>query len=275
MPDLQSTRFVSFGEHRAKVEGPIATWYARLQNTLVAWSEVSAVPGALRQADDNEIIVVLPDAGAVLSGHGERAEAPTRSIAILPPGATVIEPKAPGRVIRFFSPVPDAFAALAINGRDYAAPTARANPIGAKFVHGEGSGIRVYPIDGLKSDRPGRPPSFQSETMNVMWIEQDGPHDRAKLSPHSHEGFEEGAVVVAGDYVQHLRTPWASDAGQWREDEHRRCVPGTLTIVPPEVIHTSEALGAGRHIMLNIFAPARADHIKSGMVLNAKDYRPA
>ena len=111
--------------------------------------------------------------------------------------------------------------------------------------------------------------------MNVMWIEQDGPHDRSKLAPHLHEDFEEGAFVVAGDYVQHLRTPWAADARQWRNDEHRTCGPRTVTIVPPAVIHTTEALGAGPHIMLNVFAPARADHIKSGLVLNSNEYKIA
>ena len=81
--------------------------------------------------------------------------------------------------------------------------------------------------------------------------------------------------MIAGEYMQHLRTPWAADAEQWRDDEHVTCKPGTLILVPPTVIHTTEALGPRRHVMLNLFAPARADHIKSGMVLNAQEYSPA
>ena len=111
--------------------------------------------------------------------------------------------------------------------------------------------------------------------MNLMWIEREGASDPAKLDPHSHDDFEECALVVAGEYLQHLRTPWGNDASQWQADEHVRCGPGTITIVPPNTIHTNEALGAGRHVMLNIFAPARADHIRSGMVLNATEYRSA
>jgi oxalate decarboxylase/phosphoglucose isomerase-like protein (cupin superfamily) len=42
--------------------------------------------------------------------------------------------------------------------------------------------------------------------------------------------------------------------------------------LPPTVIHATEPTGSGPHIMLNIFAPARGDHIKNGMVLNSKEY---
>ena len=80
------------------------------------------------------------------------------------------------------------------------------------------------------------------------------------------------ALVVRGDYIEHLRTPWGADASQWHADEHVPCQPGTLIVVPPTVIHATETIGAGQHLMLNVFAPARADHIKSGMVLNAADY---
>jgi quercetin dioxygenase-like cupin family protein len=130
-------------------------------------------------------------------------------------------------------------------------------------------------MDRLAPERPGRPPTIQSETMNVMWIERGSPHDRSQLAPHSHDDFEEGAIVVDGHYIQHLRTPWTADARQWRDDEHRNCGPGTITIVPPTGIHTTEAIDEGRHIMLNIFSPVRADQIKSGLVLNSNEYKVA
>jgi mannose-6-phosphate isomerase-like protein (cupin superfamily) len=247
----------------------------RLQNTLVAWSEVSTVPATLHQDIPGEIFVILPDAGAVLSGGGAKAEAPARSISILPPGPTMIELSSPGLVIRMFSPAPEALARHALNRDDYTAPYAGINPIGAPFAFTGDAGIRIFEIDRFKAAAGKRPPSFQTATMNVMWIEQDGPHNPARLNPHAHEDFEEGALVLDGAYVQHLRTPWAADAGQWRDDEHVTCNPGTLMIVPPTVIHTTGALGTGRHVMLNVFAPARADHIKSGMVLNAREYIPA
>lgn len=253
----------------------VTTRYMRSQNTLVTWSEVSTLPSAIHHDADEETFVILPDVGAVLSGNGAKAEAPARSICILPAGATAIEITAPGRVIRVFSPVPEALARHAINGDDYAAPRTGVGPIGTPLVRIGEPGIRVYAIDEFKAVAGRRPPTFQTATMNIMWIEQDGPTSRAKLNPHSHDDFEESALVIAGEFIQHLRTPWAADAGQWRDDEHVTCQPGTLMLVPPTMIHTSEALGPGRHVMLNLFAPARPDHIKSGMVLNAREYTPA
>jgi mannose-6-phosphate isomerase-like protein (cupin superfamily) len=271
---LNTRHFVALAEHRPVAEGGIATRYARTQNTLIAWSDIAGTSATLRQEPAQEIFVVLPDVGATLVAGNRRMEAPARSICILPPGGSSIELKAPGRVIRFFSPVPEAHAAQAVNGGDYATPHDGVRPIGQPFVPVEGFGIRIYDIDRLKAMAGRRPPSFQTATMNIMWIERDGASDPSKLDPHSHDDFEECALVVSGEYLQHLRTPWGSDASQWQEDEHARCSPGTVTIVPPNVIHTNEALGAGRHIMFNIFAPAREDHIKSGMVLNAAEYRP-
>ena len=253
-------------------ESGIATNYMRLQNALVAWSKISSAGALLEQRTAAETMVVLPEADAVLRADGEGVDAPARSISILPAGASSIEAKAPGYIIRVFAPVPEALASLAINAEDYRLPFAGVNPIGAPLTYSGAPGIRVYPIDQLKAAAGRRPPSFQTGTMNVMWIERDGLTDRTKLDPHSHDDFEEGALVVAGEYVEHLRTPWAADASAWHEDEHVTCRPGTLIIVPPTVIHTTETLGTGRHLMLNIFAPARSDHIKSGMVLNAEDY---
>jgi mannose-6-phosphate isomerase-like protein (cupin superfamily) len=248
------------------------TRHVRLQNTLVAWTEISVIPNIIQQEVAVETLVVLPDAGAVLRADGARVEAPARSICILPAGPTVIEPKARGRVIRFFSPVPAALASLVINGEDYATPRAQTRPLERTFVRVDGPQIRVYEMDRFAPERPGRPPTIQSETMNVMWLERGSPHDRSQLAPHAHDDFEEGAIVVDGDYIQHLRTPWAADARQWRADEHRTCGPGTITIVPPTVVHTTEAIGDGRHLMLNVFAPVRGDQIKSGLVLNANEY---
>lgn len=267
-------RFIAASDAPPMSEHGVATRYMRLQNALVAWSEVLAASATLRQDASAEIFVILPDTGAVLSGNGAKAEASARSISILPAGPTTIHLTSPGRVIRIFSPVPEALAAHAINGADYAARGAGTTPIGAPLAYAGGAGVRIYEIDRFKAAAGKRPPSFQTAMMNIMWIEQDGPHNPAKLNPHAHDDFEEGALVVDGEYVQHLRTPWTIDAGQWRDDEHVTCKPGTLMIVPPTVIHTTGALGTGRHLMANVFAPARADHIQSGMVLNAKEYVP-
>lgn len=152
--NTRQRRFIAAGDAPPIPEHGVSTRYMRLQNTLVAWSEDSADSATLRQDASAEIFVILPDTGAVLSGNGAKAEAPPRSISMLPAGPTTIDLTLPGRVIHIFSPVPEALAPRAING-------------------------------GLR---------------------------RA---------------------------------------------------------------GSGYHLMLNIFAPARADHIRSGMVLSAEEYVPA
>jgi mannose-6-phosphate isomerase-like protein (cupin superfamily) len=267
-------RFVGPDDAAPSSDGGVTTRYMRLQNALIAWSDAAA-GAVIRQGEAHELIVVLPDAGAVLSAGAVDVEASARSICILPAGPSSIALNTAGRVIRAFSPFPEALAGLAPNAVDYATARPGVKPLGAPMVYGGAPGIRVYDIERSKALAGRRPPSFQTGTMNLMWIEREGPTDRTKLDPHSHDDFEEGALVVAGEYVEHLRTPWGPDASQWHKDEHVTCRPGTLIIVPPTVIHTTETRGPGPHLMLNIFAPARADHIKSGMVLNAKDYTAA
>jgi mannose-6-phosphate isomerase-like protein (cupin superfamily) len=274
-PTLRAHRFITLSDAApAGYDNGILTRYMRLQNALIAWSEAHA-NAVLRQDEPNELVVVLPDAGAVLASGAIRIEAPARSICILPPGPSSITLKTSCRVIRAFAPLPAALAVQATNAPDYKEARPGVKPIGSTMVYTGPSEIRVYEIERFKAVAGKRPPSFQTGAMNVMWIERTDPTDPTKLDPHSHEDFEEGALVVSGEYIEHLRTPWGQNASQWREDEHVTCRPGTLIIVPPTVIHTTEALGPGPHLMLNIFAPARADHIKSGMVLNAKDYTPA
>jgi hypothetical protein len=42
--------------------------------------------------------------------------------------------------------------------------------------------------------------------------------------------------------------------------------------VPLNLIHTSEGVGAGRHVLIDIFSPPRRDFISRGWVHNAADY---
>ena len=266
-------RFVEIAAASPIVENNVSTRYMRTQNSLVAWSGSTALPAELALDSAAEFVVVLPDVGAVLTSGNLRINAPARSISIVPAGAATIAWNAPGRAIQIFSPAPDALAARAVNAADYAAPRSGIRPIGVPLAFRGEAGIRVYPIDEWRPVAGRKAPTFQTATMNIMWLEQDGPHDATQLNPHAHDDFEEAALVVAGEYVAHLRTPWTGDARLWRVDEHAPCQPGTLVVVPPTVIHAAEGRGEGLHLMLNIFSPACADHIANGLVLNAGDYR--
>ena len=45
-----------------------------------------------------------------------------------------------------------------------------------------------------------------------------------------------------------------------------------MLIIPPEVIHTSEGVNGGRHLLIDIFSPPRKYFIAKNWVLNASEY---
>jgi hypothetical protein len=111
--------------------------------------------------------------------------------------------------------------------------------------------------------------------MSINVVGYLGPRDRSTLSPHSHTEFEQGSLALRGDFIHHLRTPWGSNADQWRDDEHLPAGSPSLVVVPEHVIHTSEGVHDGQHLLVDIFSPPRADFIAAGWVFNSGDYSSA
>lgn len=194
-----------------------------------------------------------------------------RTAAILPPGPQLLEVEQPGRLFLIATDREEG-APWALNAATYATPDPRVRPIGPPFQRRRG-GPAVYPLDDLPTP-PGndRLKFLQSATMSINWVEYDGPRDRTQLSPHSHADFEQGSLAIDGGYVHHLRTPWGPNADSWRDDLHLPAGAETLLVIPPEVIHTTEGVDTGRHILIDIFAPPRRDFIAKGWVHNAADY---
>jgi hypothetical protein len=261
---------VEFAAHQAQDEDGCATRYARTHHFVVAWSEVTG-GGCLRHAAGRESFVVLPDAGVELTAGGTRCAAPAHSIAILPAGESTIVAATAGTVIRLIEAAPNDAFARAANRGSYEPPRSDLRPIGTPFRRVGPPAPRVYV---LERGTGGTPQSFQTETMSCGWFEQEGPQDPAAVHPHAHGDFEEGSLMVAGSYVQHLRTPWGTDRHRWRPDEHLACGPGTLVVIAPQTLHVAEAVGAGRHVLMNVFAPPRPDHLAKGQILNAAEYVP-
>jgi len=228
----------TFADHPAHVEDGCATRYARTFHFVVAWSEVTA-GGRLRHAAEHESFVILPDTAAELVAAGRCTNAPAHSIAILPAGESTIVTAGTGTVIRLIEAAPAAVVSRAINGGSYERARDDLRPVGAPFRRVGPPAPRVYP---LAAGHGHKPQSFQTETMSCGWFEYVGPDDPAAVAPHAHADFEEGSLMVAGSFVQHLRTPWGTDMQRWRSDEHLRCSPGTLVVIPPQTLHVAEAV---------------------------------
>jgi hypothetical protein len=45
-----------------------------------------------------------------------------------------------------------------------------------------------------------------------------------------------------------------------------------VVVIPPEIIHTTEGVGACHHMLVDVFAPPRDDFIARNWVFNADEY---
>ncbi len=239
---------------------------ATADGTNFSVTQFSGKPGTRHEfRSDGETIFIAPDCPAELVQADRNAVAPTRSVAVVPAGRTTIHFKGTGRIF-----------ALSSGSADRASPPdSRVAGVGLPFVRtGDLWSIDVFAVDELPFP-PGNPrlKFLQSATMSINWVEYEGPRDRRKLSPHSHKQFEQGSLAIEGNFVHHIRTPWSEDAGAWRDDLHLPAGASSLLVIPPELIHTTEGVGPGRHILIDVFAPARRDFLAKGWVHNAAAYR--
>lgn len=247
-------------------------WTGRAQNFAVAWHHAgtAGTRTAFESADETMLIVL--DAAVGISGAQTR-EAPPRSICILPPGAWWLDLQ-PSATCVVLSSLREGAAAAALNEPAYAERDPRIAPVGPPYrALRAGADVRIFPIDSVAAskDKP-RLKMLQTATLSINWVEYEGPRDRHALSPHSHTSFEQGSLALAGDFVHHLRVEWGPDADAWQDDTHARLGSPSLMVVPVHTIHTSEGVGPGRHLLIDVFSPPRADFIAKGWVANSGDY---
>lgn len=250
------------------------TWIARGSNFIVAYSEVT--PGAcLERLDQNdEYCLILPDkkGSATISASGETINLPGFSIAFIPPGHSRIEIQEAGRLIRIFSASSPDLVDICSNKAEFLSsrppvPAFKAwpEPFQRKIHH--------YSLDvqGQK-ERFGR--IFRCSTVMINFLDpRIGLRDVTMLSPHHHDDFEQGSLVLDGAYIHDIRWPWIPDMNAWRQDEHELMAAPSLTVIPPPTVHTSRSVLPGFNQMIDIFSPPRFDFsAKPGWVLNAADY---
>lgn len=249
------------------------TWITRGANFVVAISEVA--PGALLLRADNpdEYMVLLAGTGAIINAPGEQIEAAPETLTIVPPGASAVTAAGQGRVVRVFSSRCADLAAKADNAAVYADGAKEVAPLVPWPAPPAGYRLRNYkPFSYEKPDTNMRLFRCTNLMINVL-TKRSSPRETSKLSPHSHEDFEQASLLLEGDYIHHMRYPWTSDMADWREDEKIEAGSPSVLVIPPNVVHTSRNVGAKRSWLIDIFAPPRLDFSKRpGLVLNAEDY---
>jgi hypothetical protein len=268
MSAYSEPKIIAIKDRAPVLDGGHPTWYVRARSFLVGWTEFVG-PGALLSEAEEEILILLPDTGIDVVSSGTVTSAPPRSVVVLPAGHAELRASESGRLIRLFAPLP-AHAAGFIPEHS-GGPDLR--PLSPAFLRVGKAGPVVHMLDGLPNS-PGMPRAklIQSTTLSINWVEYQGPRDRTLLSPHDHADIEQGSLALEGEFVQHLRTPWMKDANTWRDDLHEHCGAGSLTIIPPHILHTTEGVGDTRHVLIDIFAPPRRDFIAKSQILNASDY---
>lgn len=250
------------------------TWITRGANFVVTVTQ--AVPGTVLERANNadEYMVLLePGAGAVLEAGKDRVESPGDSLTIMPPGASSVRMTTKGLVTRLFTTKAADIVAQASNAAIYADGAPEVAPIKPWPDPPGGFKLRHYKMaDYTKVKNFGR--LFRSTNLMINVFEPTKtPRDPRKLSPHSHNDFEQGSLALSGTFLHHLRTPWIPDMQGWRDDEHAEFKSPSLLVIPAYLIHTTQYVGPEESRFVDIFAPPRMDFSKKeGWVRNADEY---
>lgn len=271
---IRPPSLIEFSRHETQAPAQPHRWTARGQNFAVTYLEASAACAPQEFASGDELMLLNIGGPLEVEGGRQSLTAPSRSICILPPGTWRLTPAAGSRCTIIQSLRGDKDAPGSVNDAAYAAPDPRIAPVGTPYQRlGDGSKAQVLLIDEVKApaDKP-RLKMLQTSTLSINWVEYEGPRNRTQLSPHSHASFEQGSLGLEGDFVHHLRSPWGENADLWQEDRHAQLASPSLMVVPVGLVHTSEGVGPGHHLLIDVFSPPRADFIARGWVANAGDY---
>ncbi len=250
------------------------SWSIRARNFCVAYTWASVGTTLEQAAVPDEHILVVPGATPVRvdAQDGQRSCVSGPAVVIVPPGTSSVTTDGAGAILQVFSSRATAALANARNGDRYSGtePEAAAPP--DRPSRGPGT-LRVYRAADIPEDpsRFGR--ILRTDSLMINWFAPtQGPQDAESLSPHVHEDFEHVSVTLAGEYIHHLRTPWTPRLQDWRDDEHVQITSPSVTIIPPGIIHTTQAVGPGSHELIDVFAPPRVDFAAEAWVVNDGDY---
>jgi hypothetical protein len=246
-------------------------WIIRGQNFVLIYTEPR--PGdAIWSAElASEQVVLLIDEHSGLRGEGEYTGP---ALVVIPPGESEFVSTGNGPIVQLIQSDEVEWAKRAANADSYAEPHPRVAPLEPWPEPVDGYRWRTYPMADVPDEpqRFGR--IFRTRAFMVNFLKPgNGPRDPHRMSPHTHDDFEQCSLVVAGTYVHHIQTPWGRDATAWRPEDHARVGSPSVAIIPPPTVHTSQAIGSGVNHLIDIFAGPRRDFsAQPGWVLNADTY---
>lgn len=251
-------------------------WYARGQNFVVGHVEAQAGESIDRigQPDEYALLIAEGDAVVEVDWAGAVHTVCAGQLAFVPPGDSRIRVTSGGRFCLVATTRSRDLCARCSNAPAYLQVHPHVAPLQDWPAPPGGWRVRRYDLDVPPHEgRFGRIWRCTTLMLNVVpeafWLSR-GP---TQLSPHHHDSFEQGSLVLKGSFVHHLRWPWTPDRTRWRDDVHASCGSSSLAVIPPHVVHTSEPVGPGPHLLVDVFASPRMDFSqRPGWVLNAGEY---
>ncbi|HEU4623726.1 MAG TPA: hypothetical protein VFS52_03120 [Steroidobacteraceae bacterium] len=250
-------------------------WYCRGQNMIVNYLEARAGGrfARTRQLDEYALLVPRADTSVMIVANGEGQNVVGPAVVFVPPGASIIEAKTDGVLLRLLTTRAADLLGKCTNNADYA----QCDPNVAPFQEWP-EPIGGYRIRAYRGDVPPQKGRFgrlyRGSTIMVNFGDgRRGKRDPRDVSPHHHDDFEQYSIALAGEFTHHIRWPWTPDSTAWREDEHARCAAPSVTVIPPPAVHTSVGMADGLNRLCDAFCPPRYDFsMREGWVLNAADY---
>src|SRR4051812_38796549 len=194
--------YVRFYDTEPQVASASAkTWYARGQNFVLVYNRVE--PGAefQRTAQPDEYVILIPDRdgpSVQVTVDGSTTDVPPYTVSFVPPGDSQIRVTGSGQLVLLFTTLAEDLVAKCSNASVYAQPHPNVAPVEPWPDPVGGFKLRTYSLD-VPRDPTRFGTIFRSTNFMVNYGDGSvGPRDITRMSPHSHDDFEQCSLVLQG-----------------------------------------------------------------------------